>query len=374
MHKIGTSAVQVPRHRRRRERHLPLRAARAARGLQDAWDEILAPQLDYRHRPCNFVEILPRLGRTSATEMTRAPVQGTSSADGNGAPARYLTMGRARAAAPVSPRERMVMRFLRRSLTGLFLMALTLGLLVYAAVIVRDAVEARMARRAAHAAGARAGLLRSTPCRRSRDVAPVLTAFGEVQSRRDAGTARRARSGRMVELAPEMSTRAGGSRQGQLLARIDPADAAGRAATGRDSRSVRMPQAERRDAARALELAADDLAAAEDRPTCTSARSQRQRDLQDRGVGTDRRRRGRPSCSSPPRRAVLIRAARPLAEAEARVDSGRDRDRARARSRRDRGRAAARRHRDPRRVRRHAQRGVRRRGRARLRKRAGSPA
>src|SRR6056297_4037773 len=28
---------------------------------RDAWDEILAPQLDYRHRPCNFVEIMPRL-------------------------------------------------------------------------------------------------------------------------------------------------------------------------------------------------------------------------------------------------------------------------------------------------------------------------
>ena len=28
---------------------------------RDAWDGILAGQLDYRHRPCNFVEILPRL-------------------------------------------------------------------------------------------------------------------------------------------------------------------------------------------------------------------------------------------------------------------------------------------------------------------------
>ncbi|MBP7000575.1 molybdenum cofactor biosynthesis protein B [Amaricoccus sp.] len=28
---------------------------------RDAWDGILAAQLDYRHRPCNFVEILPRL-------------------------------------------------------------------------------------------------------------------------------------------------------------------------------------------------------------------------------------------------------------------------------------------------------------------------
>ncbi|WP_420327791.1 molybdenum cofactor biosynthesis protein B [Mameliella sp.] len=28
---------------------------------KDAWDEILSLQLDYRHRPCNFVEIFPRL-------------------------------------------------------------------------------------------------------------------------------------------------------------------------------------------------------------------------------------------------------------------------------------------------------------------------
>ena len=28
---------------------------------KDAWDEILGYQLDYRHKPCNFVEIMPRL-------------------------------------------------------------------------------------------------------------------------------------------------------------------------------------------------------------------------------------------------------------------------------------------------------------------------
>ena len=28
---------------------------------KDAWDEILKYQLDYRHQPCNFVEIMPRL-------------------------------------------------------------------------------------------------------------------------------------------------------------------------------------------------------------------------------------------------------------------------------------------------------------------------
>ncbi|QBF33549.1 molybdenum cofactor biosynthesis protein B [Thalassococcus sp. S3] len=61
MNKIGTSAIQ----------------SRATGGVaggtylfalpgspgacKDAWDEILSLQLDYRHRPCNFVEILPRL-------------------------------------------------------------------------------------------------------------------------------------------------------------------------------------------------------------------------------------------------------------------------------------------------------------------------
>ncbi|MEQ3624464.1 MAG: molybdenum cofactor biosynthesis protein B [Celeribacter sp.] len=61
MQKIGTSAVQ----------------SRATGGValgtylfalpgspgacRDAWDEILVAQLDYRHRPCNFVEIFPRL-------------------------------------------------------------------------------------------------------------------------------------------------------------------------------------------------------------------------------------------------------------------------------------------------------------------------
>lgn len=61
MEKIGTSAIQ----------------SRATAGVaggtylfalpgspgacRDAWDEILEKQLDFRHRPCNFVEIMPRL-------------------------------------------------------------------------------------------------------------------------------------------------------------------------------------------------------------------------------------------------------------------------------------------------------------------------
>ena len=37
---------------------------------RDAWDEILVHQLDYRYRPCNFVELMPRL------DEHHAPAQG----------------------------------------------------------------------------------------------------------------------------------------------------------------------------------------------------------------------------------------------------------------------------------------------------------
>jgi molybdenum cofactor biosynthesis protein B len=39
---------------------------------RDAWDGILASQLDYRHRPCNFVEIMPRLDE----HLKRGKLQG----------------------------------------------------------------------------------------------------------------------------------------------------------------------------------------------------------------------------------------------------------------------------------------------------------
>jgi len=41
---------------------------------RDAWDEILAQQLDYRHRPCNFVEIMPRLDE----HLRRAKAKGAT--------------------------------------------------------------------------------------------------------------------------------------------------------------------------------------------------------------------------------------------------------------------------------------------------------
>lgn len=59
--KIGTSAVQS-RATGGVAKGTYLFALPGSPGAcRDAWDEILRLQFDYRHRPCNFVEILPRL-------------------------------------------------------------------------------------------------------------------------------------------------------------------------------------------------------------------------------------------------------------------------------------------------------------------------
>jgi len=59
--KIGTSAVQS-RATGGVANGTYLFALPGSRGAcKDAWDEILQWQLDYRHMPCNFVEIFPRL-------------------------------------------------------------------------------------------------------------------------------------------------------------------------------------------------------------------------------------------------------------------------------------------------------------------------
>ncbi|HZS65098.1 MAG TPA: molybdenum cofactor biosynthesis protein B [Xanthobacteraceae bacterium] len=42
---------------------------------RDAWDEILKYQLDYRHRPCNFVEIMPRLDEHLRRQKTKTPAK-----------------------------------------------------------------------------------------------------------------------------------------------------------------------------------------------------------------------------------------------------------------------------------------------------------
>jgi molybdenum cofactor biosynthesis protein B len=61
MQKIGTSAVQSRATGGVRNGTYLFALPGSPGACKDAWDEILRLQLDFRHRPCNFVEILPRL-------------------------------------------------------------------------------------------------------------------------------------------------------------------------------------------------------------------------------------------------------------------------------------------------------------------------
>ncbi|SFG96950.1 molybdenum cofactor biosynthesis protein B [Palleronia marisminoris] len=61
MQKIGTSAVQSRATGGVRNGTYLFALPGSTGACKDAWDEILKWQLDYRHRPCNFIEILPRL-------------------------------------------------------------------------------------------------------------------------------------------------------------------------------------------------------------------------------------------------------------------------------------------------------------------------
>ena len=61
MGKIGTSAVQSRATGGVAGGTYLFALPGSTGACRDAWDEILAAQLDYRHTPCNFVEIMPRL-------------------------------------------------------------------------------------------------------------------------------------------------------------------------------------------------------------------------------------------------------------------------------------------------------------------------
>ena len=59
--KIGTSAIQTRATAGVAEATYVFCLPGSPGACKDAWDEILVHQLDYRYRPCNFVEIMPRL-------------------------------------------------------------------------------------------------------------------------------------------------------------------------------------------------------------------------------------------------------------------------------------------------------------------------
>ena len=207
------------------------------------------------------------------------------------------------------------MRFLRQSVTGLFLVAAALGLLVYAGLLLQGAVQERMAQEprvpqvrervfAVDVVRAQAG-----------SATPVLTAFGEVQSRRMLEL-RAAAAGRIAMLADDF-VEGGQVAAGEVLLRIDPAEA--QAAFDRARADLMDAEAEAREAERALGLARDELAAARDQADLRERALARQRDLAGRGVGTAATVETAELAASSARQAVVARR-QAEAQAEARVD------------------------------------------------------
>ncbi|MCF7699245.1 efflux RND transporter periplasmic adaptor subunit [Loktanella sp. M215] len=174
------------------------------------------------------------------------------------------------------------MRFLRRSLTGLFLLAVTLALGLWAVNTVRGAVVARMNEEP-----------RSFPQRERvfavnvttvtlETIAPELLVFGEVRSSTTLDL--RAPVGGTVLWTDPALIEGGTVSAGQPLLRLDTATA--QAARDRIAADVQDAEGEVRDAERGVDLSADELAQAQSQVDLRQGALTRASDLASRGVGT----------------------------------------------------------------------------------------
>ncbi|QCO56327.1 efflux transporter periplasmic adaptor subunit [Pseudorhodobacter turbinis] len=207
------------------------------------------------------------------------------------------------------------MRFFRRSLVGLLILAVTIGLLAMAGQTLRNAFEARSAgNRPAQPPRERvfsANMITAEVV----PFTPVLTAFGEIRSRRTLEL-RAPRAGTVVALGEGVED---GARvtKGQLLLRLDPADAT--ATRDLAQSDMDRARAELIEAERALLLSRDDVAAARAQADLREQALIRQQDLETRGVGSASAVETAALAASSADQAVLARRSA-LAQAEARVD------------------------------------------------------
>jgi multidrug efflux pump subunit AcrA (membrane-fusion protein) len=175
------------------------------------------------------------------------------------------------------------MRFLGHSLFGLLVLALTLGLLGLAANTLRQALlPDPEGEEDTPAARERVFTANVVPARATA-AQPVMTVYGQIRALRTLEL-RAPAGGRLAELSASFVD--GGTVQaGDVLLRLDDADA--RAA--RDIARAGLAEAEAgvRDAARAVDLAQQDLAAAEVQADLRRQSLTRAQDIRSRGAGSD---------------------------------------------------------------------------------------
>ena len=174
------------------------------------------------------------------------------------------------------------MRFLRKSLMGLFLVGTTLAIFAFAFVMVRSAIENKDdGQRRGGGQRERTFAVNVVPFEAGKQI-PVLKVFGEIQSQRSLDL-RAAVSGAVIDLHPNFQN-GGQVQEGDILLQIDPSNAeTGLALVQADMADA---QADMREATRALQLASDEVSAAKEQAALRLKALKRQNDLIERGVGT----------------------------------------------------------------------------------------
>ncbi|MEN8935842.1 MAG: efflux transporter periplasmic adaptor subunit, partial [Planktotalea arctica] len=207
------------------------------------------------------------------------------------------------------------MRFLRQSLSGLFLLAMTGALLVYAGSLVYGAVQVRMAEEPRPTRSRERVFSVTVIPAQIQQIEPVLTAFGQIESARTLDL-RSGASGTVLEISDNF-VEGGIVRAGERLVLIDPAEA--QSALDRASSDLSDANLEAREAARAIGLARDELTAAREQAALRVKAFERSQDLATRGVGTSATVETAELAASSARQAVLARR-QSLAQAEARIE------------------------------------------------------
>jgi biotin carboxyl carrier protein len=212
------------------------------------------------------------------------------------------------------------MRFLRNSLAGLFLVAMTGALLVYAGSMIYGAVQARMSEEPRPSRSReRVFSVTALPANIQR-VEPILTSFGQIESARTLDL-RAGASGTVLALS-ENFVEGGSVTAGEQLVQIDQAEA--QSAFDRADSDLSDAKLEAREAARAIGLAQDELDAAREQVALREKAFERQEDLSRRGVGTAAAVETAELAASSARQAVLSRR-QALAQAEARIEQAQTR-------------------------------------------------
>ncbi len=207
------------------------------------------------------------------------------------------------------------MQFIRRSLIGIFLLAVTLALFAWAGNTVRLAVQERMNAEPRSFPQRERVLSVNVVTVTPQTVAPELVVFGQLDSANTLGI--RALSGGTILEVSENFVDGGRVSEGEVLVRIDARDA--QSARDRVAADLRDAEAEKRDAERALVLAQDEMAAAVEQAELRQQALTRQRDLEQRGVGTAAATETAELALSSARQAVLSRR-QADAQAQARLD------------------------------------------------------